>query len=81
MSEHDTGGPAYPRPYSTNGLAEDGPDVGMTLLDWFAGKAACGLVDGGLVRGCGFGDTEIARNAYNIAAALIAEKRRREGGE
>ena len=71
----DTGGPVAPM------TDEFGIVIpGMTLLDWFAGKSACGLVDGGIVRGCGFGDTEIARNAYNIAAALVAEKRRLEGG-
>ena len=45
----------------------------MTLLDYFAGQALVGLVNDPLADG-----QDIARRTYLVAAAMIAEKRRRE---
>lgn len=56
---------------------------GMTLLDWFAGQALAGIAafmeaD----RSCCENDSNLAertsRYAYDIAAAMVAEKYRRE---
>ena len=80
----DDGGQAFPDPAP----CDDGAQ-GMTLLDYFAGKALAGILAspayveamleyarqarGGKVAG------EILSNAcYDYAAAMIAEKRRRE---
>ena len=40
MSEIETGGPAFPMAYAPDACAE----AGMTLRDYFAGKALSGLV-------------------------------------
>jgi hypothetical protein len=72
----DTGGPAFPHPA---GWRRD-PEIsdGMTWLDFAAIEAMRGLLS----------DREnhvepravLADDAYDIASALLAEKRRREGG-
>jgi len=50
----------------------------MTLLDYFAGQAMAGLL-----ANAGFSkdfpcDGDLAQDAYEVADAMIAEKRRRE---
>lgn len=47
MSKPEDGGPAFPRPISSDGVNQ--PDYGhpgMTLRDWFAGMAMQGLLGG-----------------------------------
>lgn len=78
-------GPAFPQSETINGNpmgSEHGHQVeGMSLLDWFAGKALPSLIpDGGgwadfAVERCA---AEASRQAYQIASAMIAEKRRLE---
>lgn len=75
----DTGGRAFP--------TQLGCDDGMTLRDWFAGKALMGLLATDL-SGDVHGDTreligdyeQAAEVCYRYAAKFIAEKRRTEGG-
>lgn len=75
----DTGGPAYP--YMLAHI-EQPHAAGMTLLDHFAGQALAGWSEShhrmNPFPDCADG---MARVAYNIAAAMLAEKRRREGGD
>jgi len=74
MSKHDTGGPAMPHNRSLalcEHCAQEQAHPGMTLLDWFAGQVVVGLYAGNA--------EAIARVAYDRAAALVAEKRKREG--
>lgn len=86
----DTGGPAFPRAATQEMMEADCfAEEGMTLLDYFAGQAlnildrdvAVGrVIDGKADDGYG-GWTEeqlVAHEAYAIAAAMLAEKRRRE---
>lgn len=70
MSAHDQGGYACP---ALPGMGND--MQGMTLLDYFAAIALQGLLaaDKGW-----WGDTT-ARNAYDLAAAMLAERARRAG--
>lgn len=82
MSEkHDDGGSAYPTPMTEY---DDGSG-GMALLDWFAGQALAGLLTQppipGSVNWSLPGDVDAIRSAraYNLAAAMVAEKRRRRG--
>lgn len=70
-TKHDTGGPAWPsqRPCLCEQCGEAAAYGGMTLLDWFAGQAVAS----------GSGQRCTAEEIYTMAAALVAEKRRREG--
>ncbi len=72
MSTKDTGGLAFPRPFSVD---DADPDIsypahtGMTLRDYFAAKAMMGL-------GCNpnhvnMTDDEIAKWSYNLADAML----------
>lgn len=65
----DDGGPAYPCP--EDGVA--GREPGMTLLDYFAGQAMRLCDDVSVTDAADF-----AGRCYSVAAAMIAEKRRRE---
>ena len=44
MSKIDNGGPAYPGTANTNNEYSDTMYPGMTLRDWFAGQALCGIM-------------------------------------
>lgn len=67
MSEHDNGGPAFPRTvqaWNGNLTAHDG----MTLRDWFAGQALVGLSH----------DVAISKAgviAYEYADAMLAARK------
>ncbi len=68
----DTGGPAYP--FYRNWNTEVDGQPGMSLLDWFAGKALMGILAGG-----GVGNEEVTiHTAYGYAEGMLAEKHRRE---
>lgn len=75
MSEQiDTGGPAYPWANESSGAD------GMTLLDYFAGEVLKGQY-ASQSDSCPILEKHfdsISRKAYSQAAAMVAEKRRRE---
>lgn len=77
---HDDGGPAFPvlSDFAPNGQLIAGGCYGMTLLDYFAGQALAGIfaADGAL----DLKVSEIAADCYGLAAAMLAERRRREAG-
>jgi hypothetical protein len=90
--KHDTGGPAAPmtiiRDAEMKRVGEDHDTIhyemhgqesmtipGMTLLDWFAGQVAAQIQNSDL----SLRSDSIAEQSYLVAAALVAEKRRREG--
>ena len=73
MTKHDDGGPAFPM-VLRNGEAWVN---GMTLLDWFAGRALAGIL-AGPNEGATF--NVLVHQAYDMAAAMVAEKRRRGRG-
>lgn len=73
MNDKETGGSAFPVT-GLSGLPNDQfiyPDGGMTLRDYFAGKAISGIVSGGTQ-----GDSiqSLANLAYMISDAMIAER-------
>jgi hypothetical protein len=89
MSKSDDGGEAFPCPGTCDGSM--GPhNEGMKLRDWFAGMAMQGLIQSTDVLDLaqklverGYGDTVrqlLSEKAYEYANAMIAEKRRSEGG-
>lgn len=63
---------------------------GMTLRDWFAGQALAGLLanSGGPIQSNGMsgwsytncGPDSVAREAYDAADAMIAERSKAQGG-
>ncbi|MDY3558140.1 hypothetical protein R5W23_000861 [Gemmata sp. JC673] len=77
MSTPNNGGPAFPRSgfevdREERGNFDTSPQTGMSLRDWFAGRAITGLVQ--------FADAptrlrpeEMAEAAYRIADALLAQ--------
>jgi len=73
-NKHDTGGPAMPHNRSLalcEHCAQEQAHPGMTLLDWFAGQAIAGK--------CDLDPDQYSVWAYDLAEALVAEKRKREG--
>lgn len=71
----DEGGVAFPRT-----CGQCGSDVeGMTLLDWFAGKALQGLLSGFYRESTKGNLSEVVEEARSIAEAMVVEKRQREG--
>jgi hypothetical protein len=72
----DTSGPAFPCPppiVNGNGDFIYGESSGMTLRDWFAGRAITGILS------CetetfGYPLTISARTAYEIADAMLAAR-------
>ena len=97
MSKIDTGGPAYPTRGSvtfiqnTDGTRTATPadTGGMTLLDWFAGQAMAGILGNPALANAitkrhpkNIDSVEwVVDAAYVTAAAMLAEKRRREAGQ
>lgn len=70
MSETDNGGPAFPVP--AIGDQAQLPDTGMSLRDWFAGQALCGLISypNGQAN-CNI----LAVDSYAMADAMIAARK------
>ena len=70
MPNKNDGGPAFPR----NGHPDknDLPIDGMSLRDYFAAKAMCGLVANSNLKGAK--SSHIANDAYQIADAMLAAR-------
>jgi hypothetical protein len=82
MSKNDI--PAFPSGTYTDGHKEDGTPVllpvndGMTLRDWFAGQALASHI----LRGLQCAENEVvARQAYGLADAMLAQRDAPEGDE
>ncbi len=79
----DTGGFAFARQGSRVDFGDGWipSQDGMTLLDYFAAKAMTGMIDyAGTHIGTDGAHERLARRCYEIAQAMLAEKRRIEGG-
>lgn len=75
------GGPAFPVVHAI--IPQQGHFVtappaihGMSLRDWFAGKALCGMM---ALQFAGLSEREFARAAWRQADAMLAERERKEG--
>lgn len=82
--QHDDGGPALPQIQTCGQISET--IGGMTLLDWFAGKALVTILQTeshvlAISKISMEGDKDasivIAEVAYDIADAMLAERKRR----
>lgn len=80
MKKIDDGGPAFPQgdvDLVNNTWVNQRGFVGLSLRDHFAGLALAGML---AKYGADYLYANTAENAFNYADAMIAEKRRREGG-
>ena len=68
----NTGGPAFPVMYCSEG---------MTLRDYFAGQALVGMLQNYTTQKFGMGEETCARGAYEFADAMIAARERKEGNK
>jgi hypothetical protein len=68
MSNTNTGGPAFPAHW--NGMQP--PQTGMSMRDWFAGKA----MQGATIRGWppGVSMDAVAKQCYELADAMLKER-------
>ena len=87
MRKGDNGGPAFPvrgfKQRSTAGFegkVQGQLRHGMSLRDYFAGQALTGLLWADNSATDPEVAPEVARDAYLLADAMIAEKRKREAG-
>ena len=86
-TQTNDGGPAFPRPaseYEPNGMRTDGkiaavPFTGMTLRDYFAGKAMEGIIKSAMAFNAP--KSSIAFDSYEIADAMLAARERKEGDQ
>ena len=91
MANIEDGGPAFP---SFGGLQADcfgaaantGYEVtdyvgGMSLLDYFAGQALVGILSVHDIDLTRTSDDGFATDAYSLAVAMLAERKRRTGGQ
>ena len=80
MSEMNNGGPAFPQSdLSGYGIGPVDGMAGMSLRDWFAGQALAGWLasygpDAGHPANRPGSRETVARQAYEIADAMIAER-------
>jgi hypothetical protein len=74
MSKIDNGGPAFPIPCDDRPHAYEA-HPGMTLRDWFAGQALIGLLAGHYSETNRLNFTEVPREAYCIADAMIEARK------
>lgn len=76
------GGPAFPWEDIKHTTGEPNPSSGMTLRDWFAGKALpaviAGMQSGEIGRHpvAGIGASGFAASAYDIADAMLAARKK-----
>ena len=66
------GGPAFPVDLGYN------MGTGMTKLEWYAGMALAGPLPPGVVGFSGNGFTGVAEYCFDLAAAMLAEAKKRE---
>ena len=69
-TKHDAGGPAFPATDANHEFA------GMSLRDWFAGQAIPAIfADCIAARESNVGYANIAKRAYMVADAMLAERK------
>jgi hypothetical protein len=79
-TQPNDGGPAFPMMAHDSSIGEQSrPIYGMTLCDYFAGKAMEGIIKSAMAFNAP--KSSIAIDAYEIADAMIAARERKEGDQ
>lgn len=77
MTKED-GGPAFPTTQYANGISPSGHDQGMTLRDWFAGKAMTTMFYPAIMESIRTDNDldclKVAEFAYAMADAMLAAR-------
>lgn len=71
MADMNTGGPAFPAYEYDEEYERHFAKGGMTLRDYFAGKAMQGVLAGTLTPDAIWSQDEVAETAYNMADAML----------
>ena len=79
MAKINDGGPAFPTPEirAPDGTGIQEGALGMSFRDWSAVQIAAGMVAYSGTLGLAFGPSEIAKRAYEVTDAMLAERERR----
>lgn len=72
-TKKETGGPAFPLPLGNENI--DPSAAGMTLRDWFAGKAATAEIESWIKEGMRPDYKEIAESCYEFADAMLQARK------
>jgi hypothetical protein len=76
----DTGGPAFPRPFSKDGDTEAWSQEGLSVRDYFAAQALPAVYAARVTAGLDILQESLTAEAYEIADAMIEERRAKGGG-
>ena len=79
MTEHKTGGAAFPTIREINGYSDSQNVIcsdGMTLRDYFAGQALTGLFAAWNAKEVPGWQEGVAWRAYSLADAMLAERKK-----
>ncbi len=80
IDDIEDGGPAFPKPGTDECIDVCGSQRGMSLRDWFAGQALAGICAIDMGDGpAQSGWEEMAAEAYFLADAMLAERKRVRG--
>jgi len=77
MSKENDGGPAFPNPKRSIGIAAGKPvydnDLGMSLRDWFAGQVCMGLMVNREYKPSDGENARIAARCFALADVMVEE--------
>lgn len=76
MNVKNNGGSAFPLPLGTGNMSEPSESEGMSLRDWFAGKAMTSILVNSSAPANKYGEMTagVSRLAYLVADAMIAAR-------
>lgn len=87
MSKEENGGSAFPHHHNMAVMTDNGTlktfgEEGLTIRDWFAGKALQGMCCNGFLpcheagESCDFSPVGYSKNAYDMADAMLQARKK-----